>query len=125
MRPRRSCSICDPNARASPPAGLGPFPPGARHAGGGGPGAAAPAIGLPVALAGTRGYVLQGLRAEGLPSPTLGYVYLPALVLVVATSTAAAPLGARAAHRLPAQQRRIIFALLLYVLAVRMLVSVW
>jgi uncharacterized membrane protein YfcA len=69
--------------------------------------------------------VLQGLRAEGLPSPTLGYVYLPALVLVVATSMAAAPLGARVAHRLPVKQLRIIFALLLYVLAVRMLVSVW
>src|ERR1043165_4653196 len=33
----------------------------------------AAAIGLPIALAGTLGYVLQGLRAEGLPSPTLGY----------------------------------------------------
>jgi uncharacterized membrane protein YfcA len=85
----------------------------------------AAAIGLPIALAGTLGYVLQGLRAEGLPSPTLGYVYLPALVLVVATSMAAAPLGARVAHRLPVKQLRIIFALLLYVLAVRMLVSVW
>ncbi|HEY1291111.1 MAG TPA: sulfite exporter TauE/SafE family protein [Burkholderiales bacterium] len=85
----------------------------------------AAAIGLPIALAGTLGYVVQGLRAEGLPSLTLGYVYLPALVLVVATSMAAAPLGARIAHRLPVRQLRIIFALLLYVLALRMLVSVW
>jgi len=85
----------------------------------------AAAIGLPIAVAGTLGYVLQGLRAEGLPSSSLGYVYLPALVLVVATSMAAAPVGARIAHRLPVKQLRIIFALLLYVLAIRMLVSVW
>jgi uncharacterized membrane protein YfcA len=37
----------------------------------------------------------------------------------------AAPLGARIAHRLPVKRLRIIFALLLYALAVRMLVSVW
>lgn len=85
----------------------------------------AAAIGLPIALAGTLGYVVQGLRAEGLPSPSLGYVYLPALVLVVATSMLAAPLGARVAHRLPVKRLRIIFALLLYALALRMLVSLW
>jgi uncharacterized membrane protein YfcA len=85
----------------------------------------AAAVGLPIALAGTLGYVLQGLRAEDLPSPSLGYVYLPALVLVVATSMLAAPLGARIAHRLPVKRLRIIFALLLYALAVRMLVSLW
>lgn len=85
----------------------------------------AAAVGLPIALAGTLGYVVQGLRADGLPALSLGYVYLPALVLVVATSMAAAPLGARIAHRLPVKQLRIIFAVLLYVLAVRMLVSVW
>jgi uncharacterized membrane protein YfcA len=85
----------------------------------------AAAVGLPIALAGTLGYVLQGLRAEDLPSLSLGYVYLPALVLVVATSMLAAPLGARIAHRLPVKRLRIIFALLLYALAVRMLVSLW
>lgn len=85
----------------------------------------AAAVGLPIAFAGTLGYVLQGLRAEGLPSPSLGYVYLPALVLVVATSVLAAPLGARVAHRLPVKRLRIIFALLLYALAVRMLASLW
>src|SRR5687767_12685374 len=37
----------------------------------------AAAVGLPIAFAGALGYVLQGLRVEGLPSPSLGYVYLP------------------------------------------------
>jgi uncharacterized protein len=85
----------------------------------------AAAVGLPIAFAGALGYVLQGLRVGGLPSPSLGYVYLPALVLVAATSMLAAPLGARVAHRLPVRRLRMIFALLLYALAVRMLVSLW
>ena len=73
----------------------------------------AAAVGLPIALAGTLGYWVQG------------YVYVPALVLVAATSVLAAPFGARLAHRLPVRRLRIIFALLLYALALRMLVSVW
>lgn len=85
----------------------------------------AAAVGLPIAMAGTLGYVIQGLRVEGLPSPSLGYVYLPAFALVVATSILAAPPGARVAHRLPVKRLRIIFALVLYALAVRMLISLW
>ena len=85
----------------------------------------AAANGLPIALAGTAGYVLHGLRVPGLPTPNLGYVYLPALALVVTTSMLAAPLGARVAHRLPVKQLRVVFALLLYVFALRMLVGVW
>jgi uncharacterized membrane protein YfcA len=85
----------------------------------------AAANGLPIALAGTAGYVLHGLRVPGLPSLSLGYVYLPALGLVVATSMLAAPLGARVAHRLPVKRLRVVFALLLYVFALRLLVAVW
>jgi uncharacterized membrane protein YfcA len=85
----------------------------------------AAANGLPIALAGTAGYVLHGLRVPGLPSLSLGYVYLPALALVVATSMLAAPLGARVAHRLPVKRLRVVFALLLYVFALRLLVAVW
>lgn len=85
----------------------------------------AAANGLPIAIAGTAAYVVQGLRTPGLPSGTLGYVYLPALALVVTTSIAAAPLGARVAHRLPVRRLRIIYAMLLYFFAVRMLVGLW
>ena len=76
-------------------------------------------------MAGTAGYVLHGLRVHDLPTPTLGFVYLPALGLVVVTSMLVAPLGAALAHRLPIKQLRTVFALLLYGFAVRMLVGVW
>jgi uncharacterized membrane protein YfcA len=85
----------------------------------------AAANGLPIAVAGTVGYVLTGFRSEGLPPLSIGYVYLPALALIVTTSMLAAPVGARLAHRLPVKQLRTIFALMLYGVAIRMLVGVW
>jgi uncharacterized protein len=85
----------------------------------------AAANGLPIAMAGTAGYVLHGLRVRDLPTPSIGFVYLPALGLVVLTSMVAAPLGAALAHRLPIKQLRTVFALLLYGFAVRMLIGVW
>ncbi len=85
----------------------------------------ASAVGLPIAIAGSAGYVLQGLRVSGLPSATLGYVYLPALALVAGMSMLAAPLGARVAHRVPVKRLRIVFALVLYALAARMLAALW
>jgi uncharacterized membrane protein YfcA len=85
----------------------------------------AAANGLPIALAGAAGYVIQGWRVEDLPPWSLGYVYLPAFALVVVTSMLAAPLGAALAHRLPVKRLRTLFAVLLYLFAVRMLVGVW
>jgi uncharacterized protein len=85
----------------------------------------AAAIGLPIALAGTAGYLVPGLRVEDLPWPSLGFIYLPALALIVATSMAAAPFGARLAHRLPVKRLRILFAVVLYALALRMLAGLW
>jgi uncharacterized membrane protein YfcA len=85
----------------------------------------AAANGFPIALAGTAGYVLHGLRAEGLPAGSVGYVYLPALALIVLASMPLAPLGARLAHRMPVRRLRIVFALLLFALALRMLANLW
>ncbi len=79
------------------------------------------AIGLPIAVAGAAGYVLGGWRAYPLPDYSLGFVYLPALAGIVLGSVLTAPLGARTAHRLPVRPLKRIFALLLFVLAVRML----
>ena len=50
---------------------------------------------------------------------------LPALVPLVAASMLVAPYGARAAHRLPVDTLRRIFAFLLFALATRMVVSFW
>lgn len=85
----------------------------------------AAAIGFPVAAAGTLGYVLNGLRVERLPKYSLGFVYLPALALIVATSMLAAPLGARLTHAMPIAKLRVVFALLLLAIGLRMLWTLW
>jgi len=85
----------------------------------------AAANGLPIAIAGTVAYVINGIHAQGLPGMSVGYVYLPALALVVSTSMLAAPIGARLAHRLPVKRLRTIFALMLYGFALKMLVGLW
>jgi uncharacterized membrane protein YfcA len=83
------------------------------------------AIGLPIAVSGAIGYLANGLAVDGLPRYSLGYVYLPALAGVVATSVMTAPLGAGLAHRLPVQQIRKVFAILLYLLGIRMAASLF
>lgn len=85
----------------------------------------AAANGFPIAVAGTIGYVAQGLRAPDLPQWSLGYVYLPALLLIVAASMPMAPLGARLAHRMPVKRLRVAFALMLFALGLRMLANLW
>jgi uncharacterized membrane protein YfcA len=79
------------------------------------------ALGLPIAVAGTIGFVIAGLAAEGMPRYSLGYIYLPALAAIVAASVLVAPVGARTAHRWPVKKLKRAFALLLYVLAAYML----
>lgn len=78
------------------------------------------AIGFPIAIAGSIGYVINGMKAVSLPEYSAGYVYLPALVFIVCASVLTAPLGARLAHALPVSKLKRIFALLLYIVATKM-----
>jgi uncharacterized membrane protein YfcA len=82
--------------------------------------ATAAAIGFPLALASTVGFVITGQDETGLPLHSLGYVNLPAFAGVVAASILFAPLGARLAHQLPDQVIKRLFALFLFLLALRM-----
>ncbi len=81
----------------------------------------ASAIGLPIALAGTAGFVWAGWGEPALPPGALGFVYLPALAALAAASMALAPIGAAWAHRLDVAQLRRLFALLLYGVAAMVL----
>ena len=79
------------------------------------------AIGFPVALASTAGYVIGGWSQPAPLPGVLGFLYLPALVVIALASVAVAPLGARAAHALNVRQLRQIFAVMLYAVAADML----
>ena len=78
------------------------------------------ALGFPIALANTVGYVFSGTSLNGLPAHSLGYVWLPALAVIACCSVLTAPLGAIMAHRLPVAKLKKIFAAVLYILAAYM-----
>lgn len=79
------------------------------------------ALGFPIAVANTAGYVISGSGVSGLPAGALGYVWLPALAVIASCSVLTAPQGASMAHRLPIAQLKRVFALVLYGLAAYML----
>lgn len=79
------------------------------------------AIGFPVAAFNALGYIISGWKLGDLPEGALGYVWLPALLIVAICSFLMAPLGAKASHTMPIGALRRIFASMLYALAFYML----
>jgi len=79
------------------------------------------AIGFPIALAGTVGYIVNGLSAPGLPDYALGFIYLPAMIGIAAVSVLTAPYGAKLAHALPVKTLKRCFAVFLLLVATKML----
>jgi len=79
------------------------------------------ALGFPIAVANVVGYVIAGHARADLPPASIGYVWLPGLVVIALGSVLTAPLGARAAHALPMSKLRRVFASILYALAGYML----
>ncbi len=79
------------------------------------------ALGLPIAAAGTIGYIIAGWGQGGLPAYSLGYIYLPAFAGVATMTMLVAPVGAKMAHRLPVKPLKRAFGVLLALLATKML----
>lgn len=79
------------------------------------------ACGVPIALAGALGFMAAGWGRAGLPAASTGFVYWPAVAGILVASVPTAPLGAHLAHRLPVQQLKRVFAVLLLVLGGRLL----
>jgi len=75
------------------------------------------ALGFPIALAGTIGYVWAGRSLPQLPPGAVGYLYVPGLVVISLASMLLAPLGARTAHRMDITPLKRAFAFVLYGLA--------
>ena len=82
------------------------------------------AIGLPISIAGTLGYLMNGWANSSPENYTFGFIYLPAVLLISAVSFFTAPIGARMVHRLPVPILKKIFAVLLVLLGLKMLFSV-
>ena len=76
--------------------------------------------GFPIAISGTIGYILMGWQQAELPEHSIGYVYLPALIAIIATSTVFAKLGASLAHRLDPKKVTKAFSILLFIIAIKL-----
>ena len=83
------------------------------------------ALGLPIALAGAAGFIATGLGKNHLPALSVGYVYLPALIGIVLGTFITVPWGARMAHSMPVTRLTKIFAVILFILATKMLWSLF
>jgi len=77
------------------------------------------ACGLPIAVSGVLTYLVRGYGESGLPPGAVGFVFLPAFIGIIVSSTIFARIGARLAHRVPGEWLRKGFALLLFVIGVR------
>ena len=82
------------------------------------------AIGFPIAIAGTLGYLINGWNSAYQQDYLFGFIYLPAVILISLVSYFTAPLGARLAHKLPVAVLKKVFALFLLLLGAKMLLSI-
>jgi len=83
------------------------------------------ALGLPIALASTAGYVISGWQLPQVLPGSVGYLYLPALLIVSLASVSMAPWGARTTQKINTALLKKFFACLLLVLAASMLYRAW
>jgi uncharacterized membrane protein YfcA len=81
---------------------------------------ASAAMGFPIAVAGTVGFVVNGWGHAALPDHSLGFVYLPALAGLVVASMLATPYGVKLSHSLPVKMLKRCFGALLLAMAARM-----
>lgn len=78
-----------------------------------------------IAATGLVGYVWAGWDSAGLPPGSLGYVNIPAALVMLPTSLAFAPLGVRAAHGLPKRALELAFSAFLALVAAKFLWSLY
>ena len=82
------------------------------------------ALGVPLSIAGTLGYVIAGLPRQAMMPPlSLGFVSLIGIAVMAPVSTLVSPYGARLAHALPRRRLEVAFAIFLLVVCARFVVS--
>lgn len=77
--------------------------------------------GFPIALSGSIGYLLTGWDNVALPDYSVGYIYLPATLGIVISSTVFAKMGAKLVHRLPPEKLKKSFAIVLLLVAFKLI----
>jgi uncharacterized protein len=78
-----------------------------------------------IAATGAAGYVIAGWNASGLPPGSLGYVNIPAALVMLPASMLFAPVGVRLAHGLPKRALELAFSAFLALVAVKFLFTLY
>ncbi len=83
----------------------------------------ASAFGVVIAVPAVIGFVVSGWGVEGRPPLSLGYVNVAAALVILPFTVGFAPVGARIAHAVETKWIKRVFALFLFITAIRMLLS--
>lgn len=83
------------------------------------------AIGLPIAVSGTLGYIVNGWEHTSLENYTIGFISLPALVCVASASFLTAPIGVMLVHKINVNLMKKLFSVLPFLLSIKMLISLF
>ncbi len=81
------------------------------------------ALGVLLAVPATIGFAISGLGIAGRPPLSLGYINIPALLLIGVVAMLVAPLGAALAHRLDQKQLKLAFGVFLAIVGLKMIVQ--
>ena len=81
------------------------------------------AIGFPIALSGTFGYIVNGWANTSMDTLTLGFVNLTAFACVAVASFLTAPIGVALVHKIDVNLMKKLFSLIPLVLSIKMIYS--
>jgi uncharacterized membrane protein YfcA len=83
-------------------------------------------VGVPITIAGTLGYMLAGWPYMAqMPPLSIGFVSLIGFAFMAPVSSYTASYGVQLAHWLPRRKLEIAFAIFLFLVSLRFLVSIW
>lgn len=83
------------------------------------------ALGVLIAIPATIGFIISGLGVAGRPEFSIGYINIPALILIGIIATIVAPFGAAIAHKIDARKLKLTFAVFLVIVSARMIYQVF
>jgi uncharacterized membrane protein YfcA len=81
------------------------------------------ALGVLIAVPATIGFIISGWGVAGRPPLSIGYINLPALVLIGVVASVVAPFGVILAHKLNQRHLKLGFAIFLFMVGARMIIQ--